>query len=77
MKIDLGFFTPLALIFITLKLIGIINWNWLWVLLPLFPMVLIGCAILGSLLIIFIFDRKKIDIRLTYNKKRKQNVKKN
>ena len=39
----IGFFGLLALIFITLKLTGYVNWSWFWVLLPIMPaLVLIG-----------------------------------
>ena len=31
----IGFFGFLTLIFITLKLIGVINWSWWWVLSPM------------------------------------------
>lgn len=31
----IGFFGLLGIVFITLKLIGIINWSWIWVLAPL------------------------------------------
>ncbi len=42
----MGFFTILALIFITLKLTGVIAWSWWLVLLPILP----GLFILGLLL---------------------------
>lgn len=32
---SLGFFDLLAILFIALKLIGFINWSWLWVLSPI------------------------------------------
>ena len=35
MRIQLGFFSILGLIFITLKLIGVITWSWWLVTLPL------------------------------------------
>jgi hypothetical protein len=35
MRIQIGFFTLLGLIFITLKLIGVITWSWWLVTLPL------------------------------------------
>lgn len=42
-----GFLGFLQLIFITLKLIGIIDWSWWWVLSPIWiPIILIG-LILG------------------------------
>ena len=31
----IGFFGVLAVVFITLKLLGVISWSWLWVLAPL------------------------------------------
>ena len=31
----LGFFDILTIIFITLKLLGVIHWSWIWVLFPL------------------------------------------
>ena len=31
----IGFFGVLALIFITLKLLGVITWSWWWVLAPI------------------------------------------
>lgn len=43
----LGFWSVLQLIFIVLKLCGVINWGWLWVLSPIW----IG-SILGVILII-------------------------
>lgn len=47
----LSFWTGLTLIFITLKLIGMITWSWVWVLAPLWiPWVtLIGILLLGAL----------------------------
>lgn len=50
----LGFFSILALIFITLKLTGHITWSWLWVLAPvwgpllfLLLVVAIGLLVMG------------------------------
>ena len=34
-KSGMGFLPTLALIFITLKLCGVLGWSWLWVLSPL------------------------------------------
>jgi hypothetical protein len=47
----IGFCGLLAIVFITLKLCGVINWSWLWVLCPLW----IGLAILGVFLLILLF----------------------
>lgn len=51
----------LGLIFITLKLIGIINWSWVWVLAPFWiplAVVLIILAVTGLMVLI---DLKKIE----------------
>ncbi|SDE73466.1 hypothetical protein SAMN05421544_12132 [Riemerella columbipharyngis] len=53
----LGFLGVLTLIFITLKLIGYIDWSWWWVLSPLLIPLIIGILILAPLLI---YLRKKI-----------------
>lgn len=36
----IGFFGLLTIVFIVLKLIGVINWSWFWVLFPFFVPVL-------------------------------------
>ena len=45
----IGFFTLLAIVFITLRLIGFINWSWIWVLSPLW----IGAILFVVLMIIY------------------------
>lgn len=45
----IGFCGLLTIVFITLKLIGIINWSWLWVLSPLW----ISALIIILLIIIY------------------------
>lgn len=51
----IGFCGILTLIFITLKLIGIINWSWWWVLSPLWIPVAIALFIILIILVIKIF----------------------
>lgn len=43
---SLGFFSILALVFITLKLLGVINWSWWWVFSPILPGVAVGAICL-------------------------------
>lgn len=50
----LSFFSILGLIFIVLKLTGVINWSWWWVLAPLWGSALF--ALLCMLFILFIFS---------------------
>ena len=42
----MGFISLLQLTFIILKLCNIINWNWLWVMSPLWISTLLGIALL-------------------------------
>jgi len=46
----LGFFGLLGLIFITLKLCGVINWSWWWVLAPLWASFLVVLLIVGAMM---------------------------
>ena len=43
---DLSVGTILTIVFVILKLIGIINWSWLWVFSPLWISVIIGLIVL-------------------------------
>jgi len=60
----IGFFGLLQLVFIVLKLCGIIHWSWIWVLMPtLLPisLVLIVCLVLVlRCCILHLFENKKI-----------------
>lgn len=47
-----GFFGALTLIFIVLKLCGVIHWGWLWVLAPLWIPIAILLLVLIIILII-------------------------
>ena len=51
-----GFFTTLGLVFIVLKLLGVITWSWLWVLSPFW----IPCVIGIILVILSIIFGKKL-----------------
>lgn len=46
----IGFFGVLAIVFIVLKLCGVITWPWLWVLSPIW----IGFVIVVALIILYI-----------------------
>lgn len=49
---QIGFCSLLALLFITLKLTGVITWSWWWVLAPIWIPALIGIVIFIIVLII-------------------------
>ena len=48
----IGFFGLLAILFIALKLTGVITWSWLWVLAPIWIPFVIVVFILASIVII-------------------------
>jgi len=54
----IGFFGLLAIVFITLKLCGVISWSWWWVLAPLWiPAVLVIVLVLAAFAIVFLARR--------------------
>ena len=50
----IGFFGMLGLIFIVLKLVGVINWSWVWVLAPFWIMPVI---VILLIILMFIINR--------------------
>lgn len=52
----IGICGVLGIVFIVLKLVGVINWSWVWVLCP-FWLPVVGLV----LFIIFMFVREKLD----------------
>lgn len=52
----IGFLGALGLLFIGLKLAGIITWAWLWVLMPLWPgLIAIAIVLVWFVVLMFIF----------------------
>ena len=51
-----GFCGLLAIVFIVLKLTGVISWSWLWVLAPIWIPIAIVLLVLLALLLKSIFD---------------------
>lgn len=47
----MGFLSTLTLIFVVLKLLGLIDWPWLWVLSPIWIFVLLIAAVFGVILV--------------------------
>lgn len=54
-SVGLGFLDVLCLVFIVLKLIGVIKWSWVWVLSPFWIILLI--AVVCNLLIWFLENK--------------------
>lgn len=57
----IGFFGLLTIIFITLKLCGVINWSWFWVLSPLWISFSLGLFIMVIVLGIFLYIKRHLD----------------
>lgn len=51
----IGFFGLLAIVFITLKLCGVITWSWWWVLAPLWGPLLLFLVIVAICLCVALF----------------------
>ena len=47
----LGIVSVLTIIFIVLKLLGVIKWSWIWVLLPIWISAVIAVAVFSVILI--------------------------
>ena len=48
-----GFVGLLTIVFIVLKLIGVINWSWVWVLSPVWIATSIGFVVIGIAFIVY------------------------
>ena len=55
----IGFFGLLAIVFITLKLMGYITWSWWWVLAPLWAPLVVVLAIFLVIIIFALAERKR------------------
>ena len=55
----IGFFGLLAILFIGLKLLGVINWSWWWVLSPLWLPIVVAFLIVAIVVIIKIIFSKE------------------
>lgn len=60
-RVGFPVFAILGLIFVTLKLTGVINWSWLWVLSPFWiPFALVGAiAFVAGLVLLGIYTKKR------------------
>ena len=55
----IGFCSLLGIVFIVLKLCGVINWSWVWVLVPLWGSIALALVIIVSVLTYYaLFDRR-------------------
>lgn len=61
----LGLGSVLGVVFIVLKLVGVIDWPWIWVLAPFWISFIIGIVgiIIAAIFVIGIFKKEKFDWR--------------
>lgn len=69
----LGLASVLAVIFVVLKLVGVISWSWVWVLSPIWISWILGALVLAGFTIYFAYDDKKYEKE--YGTCRKRNKK--
>lgn len=55
----IGFVGLLTIVFIVLKLLGVISWSWLWVLAPLWIDIILIILLLVGLVILEVRDKKR------------------
>lgn len=55
----IGFVGLLTIVFITLKLLGKIDWSWWWVLSPSIAAFVIWCVVLAGCLCVLYFAQKR------------------
>lgn len=67
----LGLSSVLTIVFVVLKLVGVINWSWVWVLSPIWIDLILVVLLIVGLLIYEMYDVKK------YTKKKCMSLKKN
>lgn len=65
-RTGIGFTGLLALIFVTLKLLGVINWSWVYVTMPVWLgwavlfVIAVVMGVVGGILLLVLFIRDKI-----------------
>lgn len=57
----IGFAGLLTIVFITLKLLGVIDWSWVWVLAPMWISIIIATALLALVYMILLHLEKMED----------------
>lgn len=58
-KSGLGLGSVLGVVFIVLKLVGVIDWPWIWVLAPFWISFILGAVIITIIVIVMVYVFKK------------------
>ena len=57
----LGFSSVLTIVFVVLKLVGVIDWSWVWVLSPLWISAILTVLIIVGIVLYGVYEDKKWD----------------
>ena len=69
----LGLASVLTIVFVVLKLVGVIDWSWLWVLSPLWIDLILTVLVIVGIAIYVVYEDKKYEKE--YGTSRKRNKK--
>ena len=62
----------LTIIFVVLKLVGVIDWSWLWVLAPLWISFILTVILIIFLVVYYVYEEKKMKKEYGQLKKRRK-----
>lgn len=57
----LGLASVLTIVFVVLKLVGVIDWKWIWVLCPLWINLILTVIVIIGVAIYMVYDDKKLE----------------
>ena len=60
----LGLASVLTIVFVVLKLVGVIDWKWIWVLCPLWIGLILTVLLIIGVAIYMVYDDRKLEKRL-------------
>ena len=73
----IGIFTVVGIVFVILKLVGVIDWSWLWVLAPFWISIVFYVLLIGGVFLFFLAielnKERKYKKRLEEKKKSDEN----
>jgi hypothetical protein len=69
----LGLASVLTIVFVVLKLVGVIDWSWWWVLAPLWIDLILTVLVIVGVAIYLAHDEKKYENEYGTSRKRKKN----
>lgn len=68
----LGLASVLTVVFVVLKLVGVIDWKWIWVLAPLWIDLILTVLVIVGMAIYLVYEDKKYENKYGTSRKRKK-----